>query len=106
MNTELYKKQLDGKLRGKVFSSQLIDKMGRKTTVKVAVLLNHFLVGQGGSSAEAIKNLNIIIASTLWGNHSHTQEALAGIKPAPKEYWDKKSDLEFIADPFEWRVIQ
>lgn len=100
-NLEVYKKQLEGKFRCKVFDSTLTNEFGTVTPIKVAVLLEYFLASQGASNEDAIHNLNEIINSTLYANDHYNHSALEWLKPAPQKYWDKEAVMEFTADPFD-----
>lgn len=99
-NLEVYKKQLEGKLRCKVFNETITSEWGTVFPIKVAVLLEYFLASQGDTIEDAESNLNDIIRATLFGNIDFNQEALEGLKPAPQKYWDKEAVMEFTADPF------
>ena len=55
---ELYKKQLEGKLRCKVFNETITDENGTTIPIKVAVLLEYFLASQGDTIEDAENNMN------------------------------------------------
>jgi len=57
--------------------------------IYVAVLLDHFLVGEGETPAQAVSELSLVIQQTVAANQQQGLEAFSGLAPAPAIFRDR-----------------
>jgi hypothetical protein len=72
-------------LRVVILPETLSAKDGSASVCFCAVLLEHFLVGQGSTPHEARVSLDVVIRSTMVANERNGYDGLTGIKPAPAD---------------------
>jgi hypothetical protein len=95
-----FKEELNGKLKARIFTDYLTHQDGETELIKIAILMNYFLVGDGKTIAEAQQSLERVILGTLAGNKSFNTPALYGIKPPPQKYFEAPYELEYEVNIF------
>ena len=79
---------MSNKQQGIILSVLMME--GSLDGVWIAVCLERYIMAQGNSKHDVIRELKAMLAAeAIYGlEHGNPMQPLAGIEPAPAEYWD------------------
>lgn len=79
----------------KIWSSEIVLADWTKKKVKLACLYDHYMVSQGDTYEEAIKELHEMVTSTILANFELKQGPLQGIAPPPQKILNIPAEFVF-----------